>query len=192
MRETLVHLNQSLTSSFVDRGCFVENQPKKCNFLMCSIFMPYHLSLRVSHTREGMFSFVRNEFEHVVTIALSKPSPTKLSKREQEKEWALATTNVPGQNNAYWGPHKQLKLCLRSSPHQGHSNSRHPPLEFRPRRCINLVWTNLSYGKQLKTDIEQVEVTNELSTQANQAILKFLSSSPFHHPHRNFVFCLSI
>ena len=106
MRATLVHLNQSLTSSFIDRDCFVENQPKKCNFLMCSIFMPYHLSLRVSHTREGMFSFVRNEFEHVVTIALSKPSPTKLSKREQEKEWALATTNVPGQNNAYWGPHK--------------------------------------------------------------------------------------
>lgn len=82
MRATLVHLNQSLTSSFVDRDCFVENQPKKCNFLMCSIFMPYHLSLRVSHTREGMFSFVCNEFEQVVTIALSKPSPTKLSKRE--------------------------------------------------------------------------------------------------------------
>lgn len=31
-----------------------------------------------------MFSFVPNEFEQVV--ALSEPSPTKLSKREQEKD----------------------------------------------------------------------------------------------------------
>ena len=62
----------------------MENQPKKRNFLLCSMFMYDITFIEVSHTREGRYSFVCNEFEHVVV--LSKPSPTKLSKREQEKE----------------------------------------------------------------------------------------------------------